>query len=144
MSTNQIKIHHLGTEVSTQCTHDTCLMTHLSLEVDFTTSELRAINWCHMYMGIFFISDITNHQGNHLQQSATDNVTSFNVIHDFNCPRKHHTTIEEWRTRNKSMRDLCDEIKEKLRTTLVKWSLDGNTFITSWQYFLSRYLYTLY
>ena len=41
MSTNQTNISNLGLEVSTQLTNDTCRMTHLELEVDFTTSELR-------------------------------------------------------------------------------------------------------
>ena len=36
---------------------------------------------------IFFISDISNHQGSHLQQSATDRSTNFNLIHDLNWPR---------------------------------------------------------
>ena len=88
MSTNQIKIYHLVTEVSTKRMHDACLMTHLALKGDFATSELRAINWCCMSNSILFISDISNHQGNIL--SGT--VANFNLIHEFNWPRKHHTT----------------------------------------------------
>ena len=95
MSKNHVNISNLGTEVSTQLTHDYCLMSHLALEGEFTVSELRAINRCRMSKGIFFISNIRNHQGTQLQKSATDNVTSLNLIQDFNWPRKHHTNILE-------------------------------------------------
>ena len=88
MSANKIKIYHLGTEVATQHTHDP----HLASEGDFTTSELLAINWCCICKDIFFIRDISNHQGNHLQQSATDKYTHLNLNHDFNWPRKNHST----------------------------------------------------
>ena len=63
----------------------------------------------------------------------TDTVTNFNLIHDLNWPRKHHTTIAEWRTQKKAMGTLCDESKEKLHTMLEKWSLDDKKYITSWQ-----------
>ena len=72
MSSNQINISHLGPEVSIQRTHNACLIKQLAPEGDFTTSELQAINWCHMSKGILFISYISNHQGNHIQQSVTD------------------------------------------------------------------------
>ena len=81
MSTNQINISHLGAEVSTQRMHDASLLTHLWLEGDFTTSELWAINRCRISKGVFFIFDISNHQGTHIQQSATNTVTNFNLIH---------------------------------------------------------------
>ena len=74
MSTKNINISHLGIEVPTQRTQDACLVSHLVLEGNFTTSKLRAINWCHMSKGIFFISDISNHQGTHIQQPETDAV----------------------------------------------------------------------
>ena len=80
MSTHWINIFHLGSEVSTQHMHDACLTTHLAIEGDFTTSELRSINWCCMSKGILFISNISNHQGTHLQQSATYSVKNFNLI----------------------------------------------------------------
>ena len=95
MSTNQINIYHLGPEVATQCTHDDCLIKHLASEGDFTTSELLAINWCRMSKDIFFISSIIHHQGTNLQQSATDKNTNFNMIHNFNWPRKTQTTTVE-------------------------------------------------
>ena len=85
MSTNQINIFQLGPEVSTQRMHNARPMTHLVIEGNFITSELQAINWCHMYKGILFLRNITNHQGTHLQQSATDNVTNFNLIHEVIC-----------------------------------------------------------
>ena len=96
-----------------------------------------------MSKGVFFISDICNHQGTHLQQSSTDNVTNFNMIHELNWPRKHHTTTEEYRTWKKSMRALCDESKNKLRIPLGQWILDDNKYITSWQWFLSHNQHTL-
>ena len=132
MFTNQINISHLEPEVETQHTHYACLMTHLSSEGDFTTSELRAINRCRMSKGILFISDISNHQGTHLQQSETDKSTNFNLIHNFNSPRKIHTTPAEWRTRKKAMNTLCVERK------------DNNKYITYWKWFLSSYLNKLY
>ena len=49
-----------------------------------------------------------------------DTVTTFSLIHDFNWPRKHHTTIAACRTWNKAMTTLCDELKDKLRTPLGK------------------------
>ena len=94
--------------------------------------------------GYFFISDICNHQGTHIQQSATDTVTTLNLIHDFNWPRKHHTTIAAWKTCKKALRKLCDESKYRLRTLLGKWRLDDNKYMSSWQWFLSRYPHTLY
>ena len=63
---------------------DACLVSHLVLEGDFTTSELRAINWCRMSKSILFIRDIIYRQGNHIQQSATDKSMNFNLIRDFN------------------------------------------------------------
>ena len=93
ISTNHISIYQLITEVSTQRTDDACIMSHLALQGNFTTSELPAINRCGMSKGIFFISNIRNHQVTHLKQSEIDTVTGFNMIHDFNYPRKHHTTI---------------------------------------------------
>ena len=44
VSVNHINTSHIDKELSTQCTHDACLMSHLSLKGDFTTSELPAIN----------------------------------------------------------------------------------------------------
>ena len=98
MSANHINISRLGKEVSTQRTHNACIMSHLSLEGDIKTSELRAINQGRMSKDIFFISNICNHQVNHLQQSEMDTVTAFNIIHDFIWNRKHHTTIAAQRT----------------------------------------------
>ena len=129
MSTNQTDISHLVLEVSTKHTHGACLMTRLSSEVDFSTSEIRAINWCYISKGIFFISDISNNQGTHIQKSVTDNVTKFNLIHKFNWPRKIHTTTAEWKTRRKVIRTLYDESKKNLHTPLGKWSLDNNKYI---------------
>ena len=42
MSAEHIYIYHLGEDVSTQRTHDACLMSYLVLNEDFTISELRA------------------------------------------------------------------------------------------------------
>ena len=44
MSANHINISHLLKEVSTQRTHDTCIISHLALKGDFTTSGLQDIN----------------------------------------------------------------------------------------------------
>ena len=71
-----------------------------------------------MSKGIFFISNISNHQGTHFQQSATDIVNNFNMIHEFKWPMKQHTTTAEWRACIKSIRSLCDESKENLHTPL--------------------------
>ena len=69
-----------------------------------------------MSKNIFFISDVCNDQGNHLQKSATDTVTTFNLIHDFNWPRKHNTTIVAWSEYNNALITLCDKSKDKLCT----------------------------
>ena len=42
MSANHITIFHIGKEESTQRTHNTCIVSHLALEADFTTSKLRS------------------------------------------------------------------------------------------------------
>ena len=119
-------------------------MSHLASKGDFNTSEIRAINWCHMYKGIFFIRNICNHKGIYIQKSATDTVITFNMIHDFNWTRKYHTTIAAWGTWKKAMINLCDESRDKLRTLLGKWRPVDNKYIPYWQWFLSRDLYTLY
>ena len=98
MPENQINISHIGPEVATQRTHGALLMTNLASEGNFITSKLWAINWCRVSKGIFFVSDISHHQGNHLQQQSTYKPNNFNMIHDFNWPRKNHTTTAEWRT----------------------------------------------
>ena len=144
MSANQINISHLAQELLTHLTHDAYLITQLASEGDSTTSELQAINRCCMSKGILFISNISNHQGTHLQQSATDKSTNFNMVHDLNWHRKNHTMTEEWRKWEKSMRTLCNEIKQKLRKLLVKFSLDDKKYKTSWHWFLSRDLHTLF
>ena len=64
-------------------------MTKLESEGDFTTSELRAINLCRMSKGIFFISNICNHQRTHIQQPEIDQSNNLNLIHDLNWPRKN-------------------------------------------------------
>ena len=103
--------------------HGSCIMKHLAPEGDFTTSEPQAINWCRMSKGIFFIINISNHQDTHLQQSETDKVTNFNMIHGFNWPRKNHVTTEERRTWRKPTITLCSESKKKLRKMIGKWIL---------------------
>ena len=119
-------------------------MSHLALKGNFNTSKLWAINWCRMSKGIFFISDIYNRHGTHLQKSATDTDTTFNIIHDFNSPRKHHTIIASRRTCKKEIITLCKESKDKLRTSLGQWRLDNNKYIPSWKWLLSRDIHTLY
>ena len=42
------------------------------------------------------------------------------------------------------MRTLCDESKYNLRTPLGQWILDDNKYITSWKWFPSRDIQTLY
>ena len=101
MSADKIKISHLETEVAIQRTLDACLITHLAPEGDFTTLELWAVNRCRMSKGILFMSDISNHQVTHLQQSPIDKSTNFNLIHDFNWPSKNRATTTEWRTQKK-------------------------------------------
>ena len=91
ISMNHIHIYHLVTDVPTQHAYDTCLMLHLSLNGNFTTSELRAINRCSMSKGVFFISIICNHQGTCILKLAVDNYTTFSLLHDFNWPSKHYT-----------------------------------------------------
>ena len=68
MSTNNIHIYHPDKYVLTQRTYDACLMTHLTLNGDSSTSEIHAINWCYMSKGVFFIRDIINHQVTHLNK----------------------------------------------------------------------------
>ena len=97
-----------------------------------------------MSNGIFFINDIINHKGTHIQQSATYTVTIFNLIYDFNWPRKHHKKLADCRTWNKEMRTLCDESKDKLCTPIGQWSLDNNKYITYCKWLLTLYLHTLY
>ena len=94
--------------------------------------------------GNFFISDICNHQGTHIQKSAAYTDTTFNLIHYFNCTKIHHTKISAWRTWKKSIRTSCDGIKVKLCAPLGQWILYDHTWITSWQWFLSRDLCTLH
>ena len=94
ISSKHIHIYHLGTHLSTHRTHYALLVSHLALNVDLNTSELWAINCCRMSKGIFFIRNIFNHQGTHLQKSAVDTDTTFNFIHDLNCPRKNHTKYQ--------------------------------------------------
>ena len=144
MSANQINISYLVPEVLTQLTHGACIMTQLSTEYNFTTSEKRSINWCCMSNCILFIIDISNHQVNHLQQSSTDKVTNFILIHYLNFPRENHATTLEWRTWIEEMITLCGENKKNLRKPLGKWSIDDNKCRTSWKWFLSRDLHTLY
>ena len=134
MSANHIHISHLGIYVSTQHMYYACLMTHLALNGNFTTSELRAINCYCMYKGIFFISDICNHQENHLHKSSVDTDNTLNTIHYFNWPRRHHKTISEKRTWKKSIRTLFDESKVKICAPLGQWKLENNKYITSWQF----------
>ena len=143
MSANHINMSPLGKEVSIQRMYDTCLMSHLALEGDFTTSELRDIHFCHMFKGIYFMRDICNYQGNNLQQSVTDTFTTFNLIHDFNWPRKHHKKISAWGMWKKSMRTLCDESKYELHKPLGKCRLEDNKYITCWQCFLPCDLHTI-
>ena len=97
-----------------------------------------------MSKGIFFVINICNHKGTHLQKSATDTVRTFNMIHDFNCSRKNQTKIAAYMTCNKAMITLFDESKEKLRILLGQWRLENKKYITSWKCFLSRNLHTLY
>ena len=56
MSANHIHVSHLGTDVWKPHTYDACITTHLTLNGDFTTSELRTINQFCMSKGIFFIN----------------------------------------------------------------------------------------
>ena len=118
MSAKRIHIYHLGTDVLTQRTHNYCL----AVNVDFTTSELRAIYCCRMSKGIFGISNICNHQGTHLHKSAADTDTDFNMIHDYNWTRRDPTTIAACRTWQKSIRLLHDERKVNLRAPLGQWT----------------------
>ena len=129
MSAKHIHIYHVGTDVSTQRTHNYCL----AVNVDFTTSELRDIYCCRMSEGIFCIRNICHHQGTHLNKSAADTDTDFNMIHDFNYTRRYLTTIAACRAWKKSIRMLHDERKVNLRATLVQWTIDNNKYITSWQ-----------
>ena len=144
MSTNYIHISHLGTYLSTQLTHDACPMSHLPLYGDFTTSELRAIKFWRVSKGIFFISDIYNHQSTHLQYSSTDNDLTFNIIHNFNWPRKNHTTIAAWRMWKKSIITIFDESKANLRASMGNFTIDNNKYIKTWQWLLFRDIHTLY
>ena len=144
MSAKHIHIYHLGTDVSTQRTPDAWLMSHLVLNYGFSTSEIWAINHCRMSKEIFFMRDIFNHQGIHLHKSAADTDTTFNLIHDFNWPRRHHTTIAAWSTWKKSIRTSCIESKVNLRAPLGKWTPNDNKYITFWKWFLSHDLHTLY
>ena len=70
--------------------------------------------------------------------------TTFNLMHDFNWPRKHRTTISVWRMWKKLIRTLCDESKVKLRALLGQWTLDNNKYIKTSNIFRSRDLHTLY
>ena len=87
---------------------------------------------------------IYTHQGTHLQKSAMDTVTIFNLLHEFNWPRKHQTTIAAWRLWEKSMITLYDESKYKLHTPLGLWRFENNKYMTYWQCFLYRDIHTLY
>ena len=53
--------YRLGIDVTTQI-YDNFLMTHLSLNGNFATSELCDINRCRVYNNIFFVRNICNHQ----------------------------------------------------------------------------------
>ena len=97
-----------------------------------------------MSKSIFFKSNISNHQGTTFQQPATYNVTNFNLIHEFNWPRKHHTITSECRTQRKEIRNFWDESKNMLLPPLGQWRLDYKKYTTSWKWFLSRDLHTLY
>ena len=99
-------------------------------------------NWFRMSKVIFFISNISNHQGTHLQKPATYKSTHFNMIHNFNWPRKNHATTAEWSMQRKAMRTLWNESKNKLWKLLRQWRIDDKKYIISWQRFLSRDLHT--
>ena len=71
-----------------------------------------------MYKGIFFMSAIYHRQGAHIRKSLVNNDTSFNMIQNVYWPRRHHTTIEAWKTWRKSLINLCIESKFKLRDGL--------------------------
>ena len=144
MSDNHINIYHIVTDVSTHCTYDACPMTHPSINGNFNTAGIHDINLCRMSKGIFFISNICNHQDTHILKSAVNNDTPFSLVHDFNWPRKYHKSISAWRMWRKVLRTLCDESKSNLRAPLDQWTLDENKYIASWKWFLSRDLHTLH
>ena len=144
MSHNHIHISHLVTDLSAQRTYYACIMKDLALNGDLTTSDICSINRCRMSKGFFFISTICNHQGTHLQKSSADYDKIFNIIHDFNCTRRHHTTISAWRMWRKSLRNPCDESKFNLSSSLGQWRLDTKEDIISWQWLLSRDLHTVH
>ena len=121
MSDYHINIYYLVTDVSAQLTYDVCLMIHLALNGEFTTSELPAINRCCLSKVILFLSKICNHQGNHRLKSAVDNDTSFSLLYDSNWPRKHHRSLESWRTWRKALQNLCNDSKVKLCAPSGKW-----------------------
>ena len=97
-----------------------------------------------MPKGKFFMRYICNHKGTHIQKSEADTDTNLHLIHDFNWPSIHQTTIAAFRKWKKYIIKLCEESKVNLPALLGKWTLDGNKYITSWQWLLSHDFHTLY
>ena len=137
-------VSHLGTYVFIQRAYYYRLTTHLSINVNFTASDIRAKNRCCKSKGILFISNICNHQCTHILKWAADIDTPFNQIRGFNWIRKHLTSIAAWRTGRKALITLCNESTANICAPWGKCILDNNKYIVSWKNFLTRDLHTIH
>ena len=87
-------LHILPSNICIDTFHKRCLYHDAPrYKIFLTTSDLCDINICLRSKVIFFINNICNHQCTHIQKSVEDTDTTFNMIHDFNWPRRHHTKI---------------------------------------------------
>ena len=81
--------------------HDSYIMDHVLDNAKFQPAQIKAINWCRMYLGVVTVSDIANAAGTHIQSAMyhgdLDSIPTHNSWLKVHQREPNQSSWQQWR-----------------------------------------------
>ena len=111
---------------------DSYIMDRVLANGRFKPSQIKAVNWCRMYLGVVSVSDITNAAGTELlpgmYNGELDSVPNTNQWHQVHQKKPGKDSWKQWR---RACRLVAHQGK-KLYTTLGDWTIPAAELRRQW------------
>ena len=113
--------------------NDSYIMDHVLDHEKFTPANIKAINWCRMYLGVVTISDMTNANGTHILQAVWEgNLEAMPTRNTWLRVHQRKPNAKSWRVWRQACRLVATAKYRILHQRLGHWTVQAAAMRHHW------------
>ena len=113
--------------------NDSYIMDHVIAHAKFKPAQIKAVNWCRMYLGVVTVADISNAAGTHIMKEMyhgnKDQVRTANNWHSVYQKKPNAKSWAQWR---RACRLFATSQNLQLHTSLGNWTVPAVHMRRQW------------